>query len=362
MSNSNTDPYLSLDKLYNPPQTSTDAWGNDIGGSYATVDQCATACYNNAGCVGFVTNPSINYCWMKNNIDNTQNRQGFNLYSINRNNPFTSFIKYDNLLLTDGSNKQQLVNTPSECINTCVNDPNCKGLNVILNNGQNEVTTDGYNYQNVPPVTCEYVTNICYSNAKSVNSNSKFFAKKHDLQFDTTTPYLIKTNGVCLYIDNNNNLLSGNCNNSNSVSPVYFDNANDMIKVDSNGNNCLSYTADTGLIITRCNVYDSNQKFIYENVYNTLRPYNDTTQCITTSTKINSDGSSTYIFVVSPFVNPGPENNMTFEAYYKPNPTEDYIEYFENDYSVDMGYYIIYMILLCMIAYLVIISSGTNKK
>jgi hypothetical protein len=361
MSNKNTDPYSSIDKLYNLVGTSTNAWGNDIISYSANVDQCANGCYNNPNCVGFVTNPSTNYCWLKNNIDTTQVTQGINLYSINRNNPFASLIQYNNLLLTDGSNKQQLVNTPNECINTCINDPNCKGLNVILNTGQNEVTTDGYNYQNVPPITCEYVSNICYSNAKSENSNSKFFAKKHDLNFDNNTPYLLKMNGGCL--SQGPNLVGLNCNDSSNVTPVYFDNKNDMIKIDSQGNNCLAYTPDHGLYTSECNWFDTSQKFIYENVYNTLRPLDDTTLCITAH-RINGINLPNPAFSVgiAPFVNPGPENNITFEAYYKPDPKEDYIEYFENDYSVDMRYYIIYMILLCMIAYLVIISSSSNNK
>ena len=378
----------------------------------------------------------------------------------------TDYIQYDNLVLNDGSNEQILVNAPSECINACLNNPNCQGLNIISNVGANQVTTDGYNYQNIPPITCEYVSNICYSNAKSENPNSKFFAKKNNLLFENNTPYLLKNNGVCLSVtvdsQNNQNLILGSsdCNDSDNVTPVFFNNNNNSISVDAEGNNCLNYN-NGALGLSKCNTYDSTQNFIYDHVYNTLRPSSDTTLCVN-ATKVGTGGNSDYIFSMDrceksngpvctfdysrysnyypdlqnafgyadnwlsdielkqhyltyginekrtpcgdikptcvwnasdyliqnpdvakagvdplnhyltyginegrspcPSIDYTPGTNTTFENYYKPNPKEDYIEYFDNDYSVDMRYYIIYVILLCMIIYLVIVSSSLKKK
>jgi hypothetical protein len=358
------DPYSGLDKIYNAPQMGIDYGYNDILYSYVTggVDQCANLCYNNNNCVGFVTNAAGNQCWLKSAMGKSNYNPNRNSYTINRNNSYTDYIQYDNLLLNDGSNVQELTNVPSECITSCINNPNCRGLNIVLNTGQNEVSTDGYNYQNVPKVTCEYVSNICYSNAKSENPNSKFFAKKHNLHFENNTPYLLKNNGVCLSAQSdtkgNTTLIGVNCNDSSKVSPVLFNTTADTIQVGTDSGACLSYTSDTGLKLLKCNIWDQNQKFIYDHVYNTLRPISDTTKCITTTKTTQNDGSPLYTFGIGACGNPSPSNNTTFENYYRPDPEEDYIEYFENDYSVDMGYYIIYMILLLMIAYLVIASSS----
>lgn len=269
------------------------------------------------------------------------------------------YIKYDSLLLNDGSGKKDLTNDPSTCIKSCLNNPNCRGVNIVNNVGQNEVSTDGYNYQNVPKVTCEYVDNVCYSNAKENNSNSTFYAKKHNLHFENNVPYLLKNNGRCLSVTNSQSgpvLNASDCNDSSKVTPVFFDTVVDTIKVGTDGDVCLKYGNDQ-IQLQKCNTFDESQKFIYDHVYNTLRPNSDTTKCLVTS-----KGEDGYKFGIGQCDwQPPPESNTTFENYYKPDPTEDYIEYFENDYSVDMRYYIIYMILLCMIAYLVIVSSSKKS-
>jgi hypothetical protein len=371
MANTTSDPYSSLDKIYNPPQMQTDAPYNDIV-SWPTnsVENCATACYGDNNCVGFVTNAAGNYCWLKNNISNTNFNSDRNTYIINRNNSFNSYIQYDNLLLNDGSNKQQSTNVPSECITKCVNDPNCRGVNVILNTGQNEVSSDGYTYQDAPKATCEYVSNICYSNSKTPNPNSKFFAKKHNLHFENNVPYLLKNSGTCLSVqsdpNSNDKLLGVDCNNSDKVSPVYFDTSADTIKIGSDGDACLRYTGSDGLSLLKCNIWDQNQKFIYDHVYNSLRPISDTTQCITTTKSTQPDGTPLYTYGVAQCGKPSSSNHTTFENYYKPDPKDDYIEYYNKlhetqDYSLDLTYYTFYMVLLCIIAYLVIVSSVSKK-
>ena len=357
-----SDPYSGLDKLYNPNSTQmgVDNRYNDIEFARVnSVDQCANGCYNNNNCVGFVTNAAGNQCWLKSNFGNAIYNQDRNSYTINRNNSFSDYIQYDNLVLNDGSNKQELTNVPLDCVTSCINNPNCRGLNIIMNTGENEVSVDGYNYQDTPKVTCEYVSNICYSNTQTTNPNSKFFAKKNNLHFENNTPYLLKNNGVCLTgATSRGSYVGWDCNEASIVEPVVFDTANDMISLQNDPNRCLATTNNNEFIFDNCNVWDSKQKFIYDHVYNTLRPLNDTTQCVTTTNIPQGDGSPLYHFGMAPCGNPTPENNTTFENYYKPDPKEDNIEYFENDYSVDMGYYIVYMILLCMIAYLVIVSSS----
>jgi hypothetical protein len=270
------------------------------------------------------------------------------------NNSTSDYIKYNNLLLADGSNKQQLTNDQEVCINSCYANPNCRGVNIVKNVGQNEVSADGYNYKTVPKITCEYVDNICYSNSKQENINSTFYAKKNNLQFENGTPFLLKNNGVCLSVKqsgNNQVLGSTKCKNKD-VTPVLFDTEADTIKVGSEGDNCFKYSGEQ-LQLSKCNTYDTNQKFVYDHVYKTLRPTIDTTKCIVTSGEADS-----YNFNIGKAdCKPAVESKTIFENYYK-NVSNDDIEHFQNkDYSTDMTYYIIYVIALCIIAFLVIVLS-----
>ena len=258
------------------------------------------------------------------------------------------YIKYDNLLLNDGTDKQEMANSGYNCITKCSNDPNCQGVNIIMNNVKNNIHEDGYNYQNIPPVTCEYVNNICYSNTKSENDNSIFYAKKN-LHLENNVPHLLKNNNICLSVKNNNLVGNSNCNDTTNLTPVFFEKG--FIKVGTEGDNCIN-VHNGNLNLSKCNSFLPNGKFVYENVYNTLRPYSDTTQCISTY----GDKNQNY-FYITPFEQSSDKCNITFENYHA-GIQDDNIESFQNtDYSTDMTYYIIYMTLLCMIAFLVIISS-----
>lgn len=273
----------------------------------------------------------------------------------NSNYSFSNYIKYDNLVLNDGTNLQDTVNNENDCFNKCSDNPNCQGVNIIKNN-QNKVSEDGYNYQNVLPLKCEYINNICYSNTKNKNTNSTFYAKKNNLHLENNTPYILKNNNICLSLNNNNNMIGGSsCDNIKNITPVLFDTSHDTIKIDIKGDTCLNFD-NNNLNLLKCNTFSPNQKFIYDNVYNTLRPYNDTTQCVNAKEIINN-GITNYKFSTDPCKELISKNDTKFENYHS-YISDDSIEYFQNkDYSTDMTYYIIYITLLCMIAFLVIISS-----
>jgi hypothetical protein len=270
------------------------------------------------------------------------------------NNFFPNYIKYNNLLVNDGTNVQSTVNNPQDCINKCSNNPNCQGVN-IKKNDQPNVSDDGYNYQTVLPIKCEYINNICYSNTKSPNSDSNFYAKKNNSHLETNVPYILKNNDKCLSIDKNNIIIGSNCNDKKNLMPVTFDTTYNTIKIGSGSDSCLNFDG-TKLNLLKCNDFSSGQKFVYENVYNTLRPYDDTTRCVHAK-NMTSNGNSNYIFSVDPCEQLIGKNQTTFENYHT-HVLSDSIEQFQNkDYSQDMTYYIIYISLLCIIAFLVIISS-----
>jgi hypothetical protein len=269
-----------------------------------------------------------------------------------------SYIKYPNLLVTDGIGKLELTNGVEDtlnCVDKCLKDPNCSGLNLIQNIPQEEVTTDGYNYEQTPTTACELVNNISYSNSRVENENSTFYAKKYNLAFENNTPYLLNTGNECLSLTKNADkslaFSTTSCNDYNNITPVYFNTASDTIKVGQEGNYCLNYNGPGDLNLVLCNDYNDNQKFIYDHVFKSLRPIDDTDKCIwRQNNKLIYDDCNIA----------NPDKNMskttTFENYYKPEK-DDYIEYFEQDYSVDLRYYILYMILLLMILYLMILSS-----
>jgi hypothetical protein len=272
-----------------------------------------------------------------------------------------AYIKYDNLILNDGTNIQDLTNNPIDCITKCVNNPNCQGLNIIKNVNPEEITTNGYNYQTIPKATCEYISNINYSNSKTENINAKFYAKINNLAFENNVPYLLDIGNKCLSLqkkpDGSMAFNAVSCNDYDKLTPVYFNTASDTIKVGTDGNNCLKYSTDGTPQLVKCNDYDNSQKFIYDYVYKSLRPFNDTTKCLW------KNGDENLVFFDSGVIvnDPTLSHVTTFQNYYKPDK-DDNIEYFEKDYTVDMTYYIIYMILLCLIFYLVIIISSKNNK
>jgi hypothetical protein len=270
-----------------------------------------------------------------------------------------AYISYPNLLVNDGTGIQDLTNNAWICVNKCKSNPNCRGLNIIQNIPQEEVTTDGYNYEQSPNIACEYVSNISYSNSRVENENSTFYAKKNNLAFENNTPYLLNTGNECLSLqkkkDGTLDFKSTFCNDYDKLTPVYFNTASDTIKIGQEGNNCLKYYNDSGMDqnnLQKCNDYDNSQKFIYDHVLKSLRPFNDTTKCLW------RDANGLYVF--ADCILPNANNNMskttTFENYYKPEK-DDYVEYFQQDYTVDLRYYILYMILLLMILYLMVVSS-----
>lgn len=273
-----------------------------------------------------------------------------------------AYIQYDNLVLNDGTNIQDLTNNPVDCITKCVNNPNCQGLNIIKNVNPEEITTNGYNYQTIPKATCEYISNINYSNSKTENKNAKFYAKKNNLAFENNVPYLLDIGNKCLSLQKNPDgsmaFNAVSCDDYDKLTPLYFNTASDTIKVGNEGNYCLKYSTYGSPQLVKCNDYDNSQKFIYDHVFKSLRPFNDTTKCLW------KDGDNNIIFFDN---DTAVENDSTiskvttFQNYYKPDK-DDYIEYFEKDYTVDMTYYIIYMILLCLIFYLVIMISSKNIK
>jgi hypothetical protein len=270
-----------------------------------------------------------------------------------------AYIQYDNLVLNDGSNNQELTNTPVKCIIKCLNNPNCQGLNIIKNVNQEKII-NGNNYQTLPAATCEYVNNICYSNSKTENTNAKFYAKKNNLAFENNVPYLLDIGNECLSIQQNKNDIiefkAISCNDYNKLTPVYIDNVNDTIKVSNEDNTCLQFNGDGVPHLSKCNDYDNSQKFIYDHVYKSLRPLNDTTKCLLK----NSNNELFFADCNLKAENPTITKTTTFQNYYRPD-SDDNIEYFEHDYSVDMRYYIIYMIFLLVIIYLVIVISSKNK-
>jgi hypothetical protein len=205
----------------------------------------------------------------------------------------------------------------------------------------------------MPSATCEYVNNISYSNSKINNPNAKFYAKKNNLVFENNVPYLLNTGNECLSIQPHGKFLftSSDCNDSKKTTPVYFNTSTDTIRVGTEGDVCLKYDGLAGPQLQKCNDFDNSQKFIYDHVNKSLRPFNDTTKCMwrdKNGIRGFDDCNTTF---------PDGSNVTTFENYYIPNKDDD-IEYFEQDYTVNMVYYILYMILLIIIFYLVILLSS----
>lgn len=262
--------------------------------------------------------------------------------SINKN---STFIEHNNVFIDDGTNKQNLTSTPIDCVKQCYDDPNCKGLNII---------------KNFPDslYKCSYVENISYSNSKNSDENSKFFSKIEPWNTNGLNygEYILETNSECMGVDTNfaNSLVyldnSNNSNDKNNKCGKIRINKDDTIQLMEPDNNlCLqisdpSKSTETKIFLYPCNTYNPLQKFIYENVGNSLRPQIDTSLSVT-----NVDGE----MKIKKY-EPDNKTITYFQNYVSLALNSDNIEYFSNN-STPTNYFIIYVIMLILIYTLVII-------
>ena len=191
---------------------------NDIpGGSFQInqVSDCGNACNNNSQCVGFVTNSSGNYCWLKSALQNDNSNWDRNGYTINKNSTSTDPRWEGPQLGTDfsGPNLSDLayVNSPSDCGELCVKNPQCKGFSVT-NNGkicwltQNISQTYQNQYLNayklkerydvVNNVSLKECENICQNDSTCKGFNYDSAKKSCAVSQETINPTQMDTNSV----------------------------------------------------------------------------------------------------------------------------------------------------------------------
>lgn len=242
-------------------------------------------------------------------------------------------IKYDYLYLDDGSNNEEITNNKNDCFIKCIDDPNCQGLNIISSKLN-------------PNVKCKYLNNICYSNFKKLDSKSIFYKKAFESELENLIPYNIKIAGKNL------NEINDKINISDiELTPWVFDKDNSNVKVE-NKDLCLEVN-NSSVSLEKCNTYNPKQKLVYENIYNTIRPVNNLFQCI------GLNNSNDNLIVES--CGKSLKNEIFFNTYYNNTNNMD-IESKENfsteeDYTLNLTYYTIYMIMLVMILFLVLVIS-----
>lgn len=173
------------------------------------------------------------------------------------------YIEYDKIQIIDGNNKEYNVVEPKTCMIKCENEPNCIGTSICIKK------TD----KNKLKVLCEDINNISTMNTQNEDKNCKTFIKKKEM-FEKNTIYIIKINGKYLTIKNNRLTTSSKIKDAEQVlingKKIIFKKLHDS---------CL-YAHDSYVYIIKCNDFDKQQEFVYDDINKTLRLYNDTKYCI----------------------------------------------------------------------------------
>lgn len=244
-----------------------------------------------------------------------------------------SYIKYDYLYLDDGTVNQEITSEPKSCLVKCQNNPDCKGLDIISSKSN-------------PNVKCKYINNICYSNFKKLDSKSNFYKKSNDVELENLIPYNATIAGKNLYVKDNDILTVSDTEST----PWVYDTDNLNLKV-SNKDLCM-VIKDDKVDVTKCNTYSPEQKIVYENIYSTLRPKSKLYNCIS----LNNSNDKLVILPCGKSL----KNEIIFDTYYNNMDNQENFSADvgnDKDYTLNLTYYTIYMIMLIMILFLVLVIT-----
>ena len=253
------------------------------------------------------------------------------------------FIEHNNIKIDDGSNKQDLTSQPLKCVRKCIDDPNCKGLNIS---------------KNFPDslYKCSYVENISDSNSKVIDEDSKFFSKIESWNSNGLGggEYLAVTNNKCINLNENSGEIKwiDNSDNLNNCGKILLNNDNTLQFTQPNNNLCLQIpsepTINSKLFVFPCNTWNPQQKFTWDSISSTLRPLSNTSLCVK-----NGDN------LVLGTCESNSNDQIIFKHFYDGYNLDELENYTNIEYFTDFTQHapIIYITLLIIIYILVIILS-----
>lgn len=189
-----------------------------------------------------------------------------------------NYVYYDNTLIYNTYKPTRIkTNNINDCISECKY-PTCKGIDIYKPNCNNKIYCD--NNSKLNNFNCDLITDVNKTNLVKHHLNTISIINKsnfnlHNLENHT---FNIKTNNnnKCINFDNNNIAkIHTSCaefkTNNNNQFFTYNNNNNDK--------KCLSVNG-LHVNLTDCDNND-NQSFIYDTIFNTIRPSHNTNMCLT---------------------------------------------------------------------------------
>ena len=194
------------------------------------------------------------------------------------------FLKYNNIVFDDGFNHNMFNKNKEECINECLSDKNCLGLNIYdpecnknlysWDECLNKFTKIGINknIDNIKKYKCKIINNIDNSNKIYNSENNVSVVKNKYVNFYNKDIldkyYYLKIENKYLGINYEfDNLFLVSIDNIDLASLFKFNSSGNIIE--KNTNKCLTVNGKY-IILNDCDDYDENQNFIYENKFNTI--------------------------------------------------------------------------------------------
>jgi hypothetical protein len=198
------------------------------------------------------------------------------------------YLQYNNIYIIDNPNQEIFpINTESECLNICDNDPNCRGVNIENPLCEDTQTTQeclnsigSYGIVNNPDdlkkYNCKIISQLNNTNFITNSSVTNSFVNKENVDYSN------KLSNQLYYLKNNNKYISvqnilGNqtltwTNNIGSASKFKFNNFGNIIE--NNSNKCVQVNGNF-LNLNSCVQDNNSQIFVFDTKLNNIRPINN---------------------------------------------------------------------------------------
>jgi hypothetical protein len=195
------------------------------------------------------------------------------------------YIYYNDTVIYDTNKPKRIkTNNINNCLSECTT-PYCKGMNIYKANCNNKIYCD--NDSRLQNFNCDIINNIDKTNIIKNENNTVSLIDKSNFTLDKTDPFNIKMiDDKCLNFDKNNigNLQSSCINFKSDKNKIYTD-----VKQNPTSSiiekKCISVNGNQ-ISLVNCNDNDKEQSFIYEPIFNTIRPYNNTNLCLTNDNNV----------------------------------------------------------------------------
>lgn len=200
-----------------------------------------------------------------------------------------NFLQYRQTGINDNPNEKIIYNNDIKvCLNECVSNDECDGItisnpkcnkNITFSkciSSFNDIDILNSDPENLYKYKCKFLSNINDTNQVYFSEEKKSYIKNEyinmlNAKIDTSKYYYLKIDDKYLAIsDKHDNILLVSSNSIDKASLFKFNSDGNIIELKTS--KCLE-TNGNYIILTDCDVNLDTQKFIYENKFNSIRPF-----------------------------------------------------------------------------------------